>query len=114
AASGEATATAAPPVVTRVDPAELEAGRPVTLTVTGESFAEGVVVRILANRNAGNSMKPVYEMRVFQPERLSETVLVLDIDRGFSPNPRLRSLVVANPDGAESAPLFLNVIRRMP
>jgi len=92
----------------------LEAGRPATLTVSGASFAEGVVVKILANRNAGTSLKPVYELRTFAPERLSETVLLLDLDRGFAPAPRLRSLVVANPDGGESAPVFLNVTRRVP
>jgi hypothetical protein len=122
-ASGEppagASAPAAPtsheaPVIEQVDPAELETGQPVTLTVKGHGFSTGALVRILANVNAGTSSSPRYEMKAFAAEVLSPTVLTVTLDRAFAPMPRQRALTVVSPDGAESAPVFLAVARRVP
>jgi flavodoxin len=80
----------------------------------GKDFAAGAVAKILANVNAGTSRAPQYEMKQFDTEVLSDTVLTVELDRGFAPSPRLRTVVVVNPDGGESTPLILTVIRRQP
>ena len=112
AAAAPTPAVGEPPALERVDPLAVEAGRPETLTVVGRGFVDGATVRILANVNAGTSSPPRYEMRPFAAQVLSPTVLVVELDRGFSPSPRLRPLAVVNPGGAESAPLFLEVLGR--
>jgi len=103
-----------PPAIDRIDPPELAAWSTETLTVHGAGFAAGSLVKILANRNAGTSRPPLYEMVPFTAEVLSDTVLTVALDRGFAPVPRLRPVVVVNPDGGESAPVFLAVARRSP
>jgi hypothetical protein len=102
----------APPRALALDPARITAGEPLLLTVTGEAFAEGAVVRVLANAAAGNAQPPLYEMVDFPADYESQRVLLVDFDRGFAPSPRLRRVVVVNPDGASSAPLFLEIVRR--
>jgi hypothetical protein len=108
----ETTAAHAPPRALVLDPARVSAGEPLILTVTGESFAEGAEVRVLANAAAGTTRPPSYEMVSFPTEYASPRVLVVDFERGFAPSPRLRRVVVVNPDGAGSAPLFLEIVRR--
>jgi hypothetical protein len=63
--------------------------------------------------NAGTASPPRYEMREFAAEVLSPTVLTVQLDRGFAPMPRQRTLAVVNPGGAASAPLFLEVVGRV-
>ena len=116
-ASAPTEAVAAPstaPTVERLEPAELPAGQPGIITVFGRDFAAGAVVKILANVNAGTSRAPQYEMKQFDTEVLSDTVLTVQLDRGFAPSPRLRTVVVVNPDSGESTPLILAVTRRQP
>jgi hypothetical protein len=102
------------PTVERLEPAELPAGQAGILTVFGRDFAAGAVVKILANVNAGTSRAPQYEMKQFDTEVLSDTVLTVQLDRGFAPSPRLRTVVVVNPGSGESTPLILAVTRRQP
>ncbi|OFV79469.1 MAG: hypothetical protein A2Y78_04985 [Acidobacteria bacterium RBG_13_68_16] len=102
------------PTVERLEPPELPAGQAGILTVFGKDFAAGAVVKLLANVNAGTSRAPQYEMKQFDTEVLSDTVLTVQLDRGFSPSPRLRTVVVVNPDGGESTPFILTVTRRQP
>lgn len=102
------------PALERLEPAELPAGQAGIITVFGKDFAAGAVAKILANVNAGTSRAPQYEMKQFDTEVLSDTVLTVELDRGFAPSPRLRTVVVVNPDGGESTPLILTVIRRQP
>jgi hypothetical protein len=111
AGDGEAAANE-PPRALALDPARISAGEPLLLTVTGEDFADGAVVRVLANAAAGTAEPPLYEMVDFPAEYESQRVLLVDFDRGFAPSPRLRRVVVVNPDGASSAPLFLEIVRR--
>jgi hypothetical protein len=102
----------APPRAVALDPSRATAGEPLILTVTGEGFAEGALVRVLANAVAGTAQTPRYEMVEFPADCESQRVLLVDFDRGFAPSPRLRRVVVVNPDGASSAPLFLEIVRR--
>ena len=102
------------PVLARLEPRELAAGQTGILTLFGSGFAPDTRVRILANIHAGTSRPPEYEMREFAAEQLSDTVLSVELDRGFASFPRLRRVVVLSPDGGESAPLFLTVTRRKP
>jgi hypothetical protein len=102
------------PLLERLEPAELPAGQTGIVTVFGKGFVAGAVAKILANVNAGTSRAPQYEMKQFDTEVLSDTVLTVELDRGFAPSPRLRTVVVVNPDGGESAPLILTVTRRQP
>jgi hypothetical protein len=112
AAGDEEVAANDPPRALALDPARIIAGEPLVLTVTGEAFADGAVVRVLANAAAGTAKPPLYEMVDFPTDCESQRVLLVDFDRGFAPSPRLRRLVVVNPDGASSAPLFLEIVRR--
>jgi hypothetical protein len=100
--------------VTGVDPETIVAGEIVTLTIMGLGFSDGAEVEIYANRNAGTSRTPIYDMLRFPAEVASDTVLLVDLDRGFAPSPRLRRLTVVNPDGGASAPVYLEIQRRMP
>ena len=102
----------APPRAVALDPSRATAGEPLILTVTGEGFADGALVRVLANAVAGTAQTPRYEMVEFPADCESQRVLLVDFDRGFAPSPRLRRVVVVNPDGASSAPLFLEIVRR--
>ncbi len=102
------------PVLQALDPAEVPAGEPFTLTLTGSGFEEGAVVQVLANVHAGSSAAPEYRPRRFPAERLSDSVLLVDFERGFAPEPALRPVTVVNPSGAASAPLFLRITRRSP
>lgn len=106
--------TGEPPRVLRLDPGAIAAGEPFTLTVVGEAFQEGAVVQVLANANAGTSRQPEYRSIAFPTELASDTVLIVDFDRGLAPSPRLREIVVVNPDGGRSPPMYLEVTRRMP
>jgi hypothetical protein len=101
-----------PPRAVALDPDRATAGEPLILTVTGEAFADGAIVRVLANAAAGTAQPPLYEMVEFPTDYESQRVLLVDFDRGFAPSPRLRRVVVVNPDGASSAPLFLEIVRR--
>lgn len=107
-------APATAPVVERLEPTEILAGQAGIITVFGKDFAADAVAKILANVNAGTSRAPQYEMKQFDTEVLSDTVLTVELDRGFAPSPRLRTVVVVNPDGGESTPLILTVTRRQP
>jgi hypothetical protein len=102
------------PHVLRLDPGTIAAGEPFTLTVIGEGFVEGAAVEALANVHAGTSRQPDYRSTAFPTEFASDTVLIVDFDRGFAPSPRLRSITVVNPDGGRSPPMYLEVTRRMP
>ena len=102
------------PRVLRLDPGATAAGEPFTLTVIGEGFQEGATVEALANANAGTSRRPEYRSIAFPTEFASDTVLIVDFDRGLAPSPRLREIVVVNPDGGRSPPMYLEVTRRMP
>lgn len=103
-----------PPSVASLEPSTIGAGRSFTLTVFGEGFTEGTVVEVFANRNAGSSADPSYEMVRFPAELASDTVLLVDFDRGFAAAPRLRQLVVVNPDGTASSPVYLRIQRSVP
>lgn len=102
------------PRLAGLDPASIPAGQPLTLTVIGEGFQDGARVEVFANAHAGSSAPPAYRMVRFEAEVASEEVLLVDFDRGFAPSPRLRQVVVVNPDGAASAPLYLEIQRREP
>lgn len=102
------------PRVVRLDPGTIAAGEPFTLTVVGDAFQEGATVEALANANAGTSRQPEYRSIAFPTEFASDTVLIVDFDRGFAPSPRVRSITVVNPDGGRSPPMYLEVTRRMP
>jgi hypothetical protein len=108
------TSAGEPPRVAGLDPATVAVGQPLTLTVTGEGFRDGAQVEVFANAHAGSSVPPVYRMVAFEAEFASDTVLLVDFDRGFAPSPRLRQVVVVNPDGTASAPLYLEIQRRQP
>lgn len=114
AVAGSPAGIVSVPVLARLEPAEFAAGQTGILTLFGSGFASDTRVRILANLHAGTSRPPDYEMKEFAAELLSDTVLTVELDRGFAPSPRLRRVVVVNPDGGESAPLFLTVTRRKP
>ncbi|HSL17294.1 MAG TPA: hypothetical protein VLB51_05245 [Methylomirabilota bacterium] len=103
-----------PPSVASLEPATVGAGLLFTLTVIGEGFADGAIVEVFANRNAGSSADPSYEMVRFPAELASDSVLLVDFDRGFAAAPRLRQLVVVNPDGAVSSPAYLRIQRSVP
>jgi hypothetical protein len=102
------------PRLVSLDPAEVPAGEPFTLTVMGSNFREGAEVEIFANANAGTSRQPDYRPVQFSAEFASGTVLLVDFDRGFAPSPKLRSVTVVNPDGGHSPPLYLGITRRLP
>jgi hypothetical protein len=103
-----------PVLVERLDPATVPAGDPFALTVVGSGFVDGATVGVLANVNAGTSRAPRYETVQFEAELASDSVLIVDFDRGFAVPPSVRSVVVKNPDGAESSPLYLTITRRSP
>ncbi len=107
-------ATAAVPVLARLDPWTVPAGEPFTLTLTGSRFEEGASVEVTVNVNAGTSRPPEYRPRRFPADRLSDTVLLVDFDRGFAPEPPLRPVRVVNRSGAQSAPLYLRISGRTP
>ncbi len=100
------------PHVLRLDPGTIAAGEPFTLTVIGEGFVEGAAVEALANIHAGTSRQPDYRSTAFPTEFASDTVLIVDFDRGLAPSPRLRAITVVNPDGGRSPPMYLEVTRR--
>lgn len=102
------------PRLVSLDPAEAPAGEPFTLTLMGSNFLEGAEVEIFANANAGTSRQPDYRPVQFPAEFASDTVLLVDFDRGFAPSPKLRSVTVVNPDGGHSPPLFLGITRSLP
>lgn len=102
------------PTLQALDPAEVPAGEPFTLTLTGSGFEDGAAVEVLANVHAGTAAAPEYRSRRFPAEHLSDSVLLVDFDRGFSAAPALRPVKVVNPSGAASAPLFLRITRRLP
>jgi hypothetical protein len=102
------------PTVTRLEPAAIDAGQVFTLTVMGGGFVDGAEVEIFANSHAGSSHPPAYEMLRFAAEVASDTVLLVDLDRGFAASPRLRQVVVINPDGGTSAPVYLEIKRSSP
>ncbi|PWB73315.1 MAG: hypothetical protein C3F15_09825 [Holophagae bacterium] len=102
------------PRIIRLDPGAIAAGEPFTLTVVGEAFQEGAEVAVLANIHAGTSREPEYQPVDFPAEVASDTVLIVDFDRGFAPSPRLRSITVVNPDGGRSPPMYLEVTGRLP
>jgi hypothetical protein len=102
------------PTITGLDPSIVPAAEALTLTVMGTGFGQGAEVEIFANSNAGTSHTPAYEMLRFPTEVASDTVLLVDLDRGFAPSPRLRRVAVINPDGATSPPVYLSIQRRMP
>lgn len=112
--SGGGGAPAVLPRVLRLDPGTIVAGEPFTLTVVGEAFQEGATVEALANIHAGTSHQPEYRSVGFPTEFASDTVLIVDFDRGFAPSPRLRSITVVNPDGGRSPPMYVEVTRRLP
>jgi len=102
------------PVITTLDPANVGAGRIITLTIMGSGFDDGAEVEIFANSNAGSSRNPAYEMVRFPADVASDTVLLVDLDRGFAPSPRLRQVAVVNPNGKTSAPVYLEIKRSSP
>jgi hypothetical protein len=102
------------PTIVQLDPAVVTAGQVATLTILGTGFGDGAEVEIFANRHAGTSRTPVYEMLQFSADVASDTVLLVDLDRGFAPSPRLRQVVVVNPDGQTSSPVYLEIKRRSP
>ena len=112
--SGGGGAPTEVPRVLRLDPVTIAAGEPFTLTVVGEGFQEGATVEALANVHAGISRQPEYRPIGFPTEFASDTVLIVDFDRGLAPSPRLRSITVVNPDGGRSPPMYLEVMRRLP
>ncbi len=109
-----ALATERTAIVASLDPATVAAGEVITLTLMGSGFAEGARVEVLANTNAGTSRAPLYEVIEFEAEFASDSVLIVDFDRGFAASPRLRPVVVVNPDGSESLPVYLKITRRSP
>lgn len=106
--SGEASER---PVVLALDPERAPGGEVFSLTLRGTGFCDGTRVRVLANSVAGTSQSPTYEMVEFEAEFVSPRVIVVDFDRGFAPSPGLRSVVAVNPEGAVSAPLYLEIGR---
>lgn len=109
-----ATAAGTPPRITSLDPATALSGEPFTLTLMGENFRDGAEVEVLANTHAGTSRDPEYRALAFPAELASDTVLLVDFDRGFAASPRLRSVTVVNPDGGRSPPLYLKITRSLP
>jgi hypothetical protein len=112
-ASPEAASDVAPRLVS-LDPPSTPAGAPFTLTLMGARFEEGARVEVLANANAGTSRPPDYRPMPFPTEFASDTVLLVDFDRGFAESPKLRSVSVVNPNGRRSAPLYLGITRSLP
>jgi hypothetical protein len=108
AAHGEA------PRINSLEPPTVTAGEPLTLTVMGVNFREGATVEVFANANAGTSREPDYRAVPFPVEVASDTVLLVDFDRGFAPSPKQRSVTVVNADGTRSPPLFLGITRSLP
>lgn len=105
---------AQPVTIDRLDPEGVVAGEVFTLTLTGTGFQQGATVEVLANANAGTSRVPQYESLSFDAEVASDTVLIVDFERGFAASPQLRSVVVKNPDGGESLPAYFKILRRSP
>ncbi len=103
-----------PAVVNILDPASVAAGEVFTLTLMGRGFVMGATVEVVANANAGTSHSPRYEKVEFEAEFASESVLIVDFARGFAPSPRIRKVIVRNPDGSESLPAYLKIKRRSP
>ncbi|MCP4898158.1 MAG: hypothetical protein GY906_14390 [bacterium] len=103
-----------PVAVKSLDPSSVAAGEVFTLTLMGSGFVEGVKIEILANLNAGTSRTPQYEIVEFEAEFASDSVLIVDFDRGFAASPRLRPVVATNPDGGQSLPVYLKITRRSP
>lgn len=106
--------TSDPPQIHSLDPPIVAAGEPLTLTVMGAHFSEGATVEVLANANAGTSREPEYTAVPFPSEFASDTVLLVDFDRGFALSPKQRSITVVNPDGGRSPPLYLKITRSLP
>lgn len=102
------------PKLVSLDPATAPAGEAFTLTLMGANFREGAQVEVLVNANAGTSRQPDYRPVPFTSEFASDTVLLVDFDRGFAASPRLRSVAVVNPDGGRSPPLYLGITRSLP
>ena len=102
------------PILQALDPAQVPAGEPFTLTLIGAGFQNGAKVDVLVNVHAGTGAAPEYGIRRFPAERLSDSVLLVDFDRGFAAEPSLRPVTVVNPSGAASASLFLRITRRSP
>lgn len=113
-ANAETVGSHEAPTVDQLDPPWISAGQVTTLTIMGTGFGDGTEVEIFANRHAGSSRNPVYEMLRFSADVASDTVLLVDLERGFAPSPRLRQVVVVNPDGRTSAPVYLEIKRRSP
>jgi hypothetical protein len=103
-----------PPQIHTLDPPIVTAGEPLTLTVMGANFSDGATVEVFANANAGTSRQPEYRSVPFSAEFASDTVLLVDFDRGFAASPRQRSIAVVNPDGGRSPPLYLEITRSLP
>jgi len=117
AASSEitpASSTYNTPRILSLDPPTAPAGEPLTLTVMGAHFRDGATVEVFANANAGTSHEPDYRAVPFPSEFASDTVLLVDFDRGFATSPKQRSIAVVNPDGGRSPPLYLEITRSLP
>jgi len=102
------------PRLLSLDPPTVAAGESLTLTVMGAHFRDGAKVEVLANANAGTSREPDYRTVPFPSDFASDTVLLVDFDRGFAASPKLRSVTVVNPDGSRSPPLYLGITRSLP
>ena len=97
------------PEISELQPPVLAAGRLARLEVYGRNFSEGAQVLVVANRNAGSTRLPEYELTGFPTEYVDSELLEVEFDRGFYPIPGARDVVVQNPDGTRSAAALLTI-----
>lgn len=93
------------PSLTSLSPAEVQEAVPFTLQLKGANFSEQskVFVQVLG------SVEGQLNWLEFSPYFVSSSELSLAFDKGFSANPPVRALYVANPDGAKSQQLPLRI-----
>lgn len=94
------------PALTTLSPAEVQEAVPFTLQLKGANFNEQskVFVQVLGQ------IEGQLNWLEFSPYFVSSSELSLAFDKGFSANPSVRAIYVANPDGAKSQQLPLRIV----
>ena len=98
------------PTIHELQPNQALTAHKVNMLIVGEHFMDGAQVYVLANSNAGTAKAPEYIFLPFEAERLAETLLQVNFDRGFYSTPEIREIYVVNPDGGRSNSLPFTIL----
>jgi hypothetical protein len=101
------------PVIHQLQPDRILLAQPLSLLIIGEGFVEGAEVWIMVNNNIATAKAPVYRFMSFACEYLADTLLQVDLAKGFYSDPQQRELYVVNPDGGKSNRLAFTILSEL-